>query len=97
MRNSLQPLLVLLGCTALAVYFTHSAIKGRYGLEAQEELIERSEELRREIKSLETVHADLHRHVNLLRSEPPDADFVEEIARRNLGYAYDREIIMYYR
>lgn len=97
MRKSLRPFLVLLGCVALSFYFVHNAIKGRYGLEAQTLLIERSVELNSEIRSLEAVQAKLQRHVDLLVAEPPSRDLVEEIARRDLGYAYQGETIIYYR
>ncbi len=94
MRKSVQSYLVLLGCLAMSAYFTQHAINGRYGLEAQSRLVERSAELTREIKSLEAVHARLRRHVRLLSDEPPAADLVEEIARRDLGFAFPQDIII---
>ena len=94
MRISLQPIFVSLGLFALAAYFMHSAIAGKYGLEAQTKLMERSAELSGKIRSLEAVRAKLQRHVNLLTPEPPAADMVEEIARRDLGYAYRGETII---
>ena len=97
MKKFLRLLLVLLGCIALSFYFIHNAIKGKYGLEAQTRLIERSIELDDEIKSLGAVQAQLQRHVDLLAVEPPAHDLVEEIARRDLGYAYNGEAIIYYR
>ena len=95
MRKSLRPFLVLLGCVALSYYFIHNAIEGKYGLKAQTRLIERSAELSGEIASLEAVQAQLQHHVNLLSAKPPARDLVEEIARRDLGYAYPGETIVY--
>ena len=94
MRRSWQPILVLLGCSALAAYFIHHAYYGRHGLEAQTMLIERTAVLDREIRRLEAVHASLKHHVKLLASDPPMRDMVEEIARRDLGYSYPGDIIV---
>ncbi len=94
MRMPLRLIFVLLGCCALAAYFMQSAIEGKYGLEAQTKLIERSAELGREIRSLEAVRAKFQRHVDLLSAEPPTPDIIEEIARRDLGYAYRDETII---
>jgi cell division protein FtsB len=94
MRKLWQSSLVLLGCIALAAYFILHAIYGRYGLEAQSGLISQSAELTRELESLEAVHARLSRHVGLLAGEPPARDLTEEIARRDLGFAYPQDIII---
>ena len=77
-----------------AAYFIHHAVNGRHGLEAQARLMERSAVLAREIESLELVHARLDRQVKLLVSEPPHPDLVEEIAQRDLGFAYAQDIIL---
>ncbi len=81
----------------LVAYFGHHAIYGRYGLEAQSRLIERSAQLQREIRGLEAVQARLQRHVDLLDIETPSRDYVEELARRDLGFAYPSERIMRFR
>ena len=94
MRRPLQSFTVLLGCSFFAAYFIHHAINGRHGLEAQARLMERSAVLAREIQSLELVHARLDRHVKLLVSDPPHRDIVEEIAQRDLGFAYPQDAIL---
>lgn len=78
---------VLLLCGGLTVYFGYHTIKGRHGLETRTRLIERSAALEREIKSLETVRARLERELALLDDSKPDLDYVEELARRHLGFA----------
>lgn len=78
--------MVLLACCSSTAYFAYHAIKGRHGLEARNQLIERSELLDFEIKSLETVRSKLERDVALLAPEVPNPDLVEEIARDVLGY-----------
>lgn len=93
-RRLWQPLLVLLGCCALTAYFAHHAVYGKHGLEAQSRLIDRAAGLERSIGSLETVRAGLKRHVGLLVAEPPARDIVEEIAQRDLGFAYPGDVLV---
>lgn len=78
---------VLLLCGGLTVYFGYHTVKGRHGLETRSRLIERSNALEREIKSLETVRARLERELALLEGPNADLDYVEELARRDLGFA----------
>jgi cell division protein FtsB len=78
---------VLLLCGGLTVYFGYHTIKGRHGLETRSRLIERSTMLEREISALETVRARLERELALLDGPHADPDYVEELARRHLGFA----------
>jgi len=77
----------------LTAYFAYHAFNGRHGLEARQTLIERSNLLEFEIRSLEAVRAKLERDVALLKPDLPDADLVEEIARDVLGFARPTERI----
>jgi cell division protein FtsB len=77
----------------LTAYFAYHAFNGRHGLEARQDLIERSNLLEFEIRSLEAVRAKLERDVALLKPDLPDADLVEEIARDVLGFARPTERI----
>ena len=92
-RRFLQLICVVLGCTALTAVFGYHTIYGRHGLEAREHLMQRSAELDREIKSLEAVHADYSRHIRLL-GDAPHQDMIEQIAKRDLGFAYPDEVIV---
>jgi len=82
---------VLLLCGGLTVYFGYHTINGRHGLETRSRLIERSSTLEREISALETVRANLERELALLDGPGDgtgaDPDYVEELARRQLGFA----------
>lgn len=82
---------VLLLCGGLTIYFGYHTIKGRHGLETRSRLIERSTTLEREIRALETVRANLERELALLDGSGEkggaDLDYVEELARRHLGFA----------
>ena len=84
---------MLLLCLGLTAYFAYHAFNGRHGLEARQDLIERSNLLEFEIRSLEAVRAKLERDVALLKPDLPDADLVEEIARDVLGFARPAERI----
>jgi cell division protein FtsB len=78
---------VSLLCLGLTAYFAYHAIHGRHGFETRTRLIERSEILEFEVKSLEAVRAKLERDVALLSPEIPHPDLVEETARDVLGLA----------
>ena len=89
-----RPTLVLLLCCCMTGYFGYHAIHGKHGLDARRGLQERAERLTRELKGLETVRAAMQREVNLLNPAHPNADFVEELARIDLGYARPDERIL---
>ena len=57
-------------------------------------MIERSNVLEFEIKSLEAVRAHLTRDIDLLSPELPEPDMVEEAARDVLGFSYPGEKIL---
>lgn len=82
----LRQALVLLACCSSTAYFAFHALNGRHGLQARNQLMERSALLDFEIKSLETVRSKLERDVSLLAPEVPNPDMVEEISRDVLGY-----------
>ena len=84
----------MLVCLSFSAYFAHHTMYGRHGLEARTKLIERSELLEFEIKSLEAVRADLTHEVQLLSLDRPDPDLVEEIARDIMGYARPGDLIL---
>jgi cell division protein FtsB len=86
--------LVLLACLASTAYFAYHARYGRHGLEARNQLIERSALLDFELKGLETVRAKLERDVALLSPEVPNSDLVEEIARDVLGYVRSDDTVL---
>lgn len=86
--------LVLLTCAGLTSYFAYHAIYGSHGLEARNRLIERSQLLEFEIKSLEAVRVRLARDVALLTREPPSPDLTAEIAREVLGFALPEDRIL---
>jgi cell division protein FtsB len=93
-RPRIGQVLVLLACLGSSAYFDYHAIHGRHGLDARNQLMERSNLLDFEIKSLEAVRSRLERDVGLLAPEIPDADLVEEVARDVLGYVHPADRIV---
>lgn len=93
-RSWSKQLPVLLCCLAATGYFAHHAIHGRHGFEARARLIERSNVLEFEIKSLEAVRSHLARDVALLSPDRPAPDLVEEVARDVLGFSYPGDLIL---
>lgn len=87
MRSWSRQLPVLLCCFSATGYFAYHALHGRHGFEARARLIERSNVLEFEIKSLEAVRSHLARDVALLAPQQPAPDLVEEIARDVLGFS----------
>lgn len=93
-RIAWRQVLVLLSCLSSIGYFGYHALHGRHGLEARNQLIERSNLLEFEIKSLEAVRMKLERDVALLAPELPNTDMVEEIARDVLGYVHPNDTLI---
>jgi cell division protein FtsB len=78
--------LVMLGCLLISSYFTQHAVYGKHGLDARARLQERAKRASVDVKSLEAELHRLQRDVALLATDPPDADFVREIAADVLGF-----------
>lgn len=93
-RPRVRQVLVLLACLVSSAYFGFHALHGRHGLDARNQLLERSALLDFEIRSLETVRSKLERDVALLSPQKPDPDMVEEIARDVLGYVRPDDVIV---
>lgn len=93
-RSWPKQLPVLLCCLTATGYFAHHAIHGRHGFEARARLIERSNVLEFEIKSLDAVRSHLARDVALLAPDQPAPDMVEEVARDVLGFSYPGDSIL---
>jgi len=65
----------------------HHAIQGSHGLGARQRLVDRLAAADAELARLEVVRAGLRRDVDLLGTDPPHRDMIEEAAIGVLGYA----------
>jgi cell division protein FtsB len=79
---------------SLIGYFALQAFQGNYGLEARKGYEEDITRLTRERDELQSERKELERHVALLRPESIDPDMVEELARRDLGFAGSNDLLM---
>ena len=77
---------MLLGSLLATSYFVSHAVFGTHGLLAKGRLLERSDQIEREVALLEAVRTRLRQDVAALSSEPPQPDIVEESARALLGF-----------
>jgi cell division protein FtsB len=78
--------LATLCCLLITGYFAQHAISGKHGLEARSRLQERAKRMSVEVKKREAELLLLQRDVALLSPDPPDADFIREIAADVLGF-----------
>ena len=90
----LQSLALLVGAAAIIGYFAVQAYHGNYGLLAQRAFEEEITNLSLERDALRAERADWERRVGLLRADKLDPDLLEELARRELGFAFPNDLVM---
>ena len=78
---------------ALAIYFAHHAMYGRYGIENNRSLSARADALADRLTALKAKRDAYARDVALLK-DAPHPDMVEEAARRVLGFAYPNSMLI---
>lgn len=87
-------LLLYAVAASLIGYFALQAFHGNYGLEARKGYEEDIARLTRERDELQSERKELERRVALLRPESIDPDMVEELARRDLGFAGPNDLLL---
>jgi cell division protein FtsB len=87
-------LLLHVVAASLIGYFALQAFHGNYGLDARKGYEEDIARLTRERDELRSGRKELERRVALLRPESIDPDTVEELARRDLGFAGPNDLLM---
>jgi len=75
---------------ALALILGWGVVNGRHGLSAWEQQRIQDKALKKEIKDLQQKNAQLHDHIQRLKSDP---DTIEREARDQLHYARPGEVI----
>ncbi len=81
--------LFLAGLVYLAIHF----ILGEMGYLSYRKLVAAREDIREEIASIETRNKDLESEVEALQKNP---DYIEKMARENLGLGRDGEMIFHF-
>jgi cell division protein FtsB len=79
---------------SLIGYFALQAFHGNYGLDARKGYEEDIARLTGERDELQSERKELEHRVSLLRPESIDPDMVEELARRDLGFAGSHDILL---
>ena len=79
---------------SLIGYFALQAFHGNYGLQARKGYEEDITRLTRDRDQLQEERKELERRVALLKPESIDPDMVEELARRDLGFAGPNDLVM---
>lgn len=73
---------------------TYFAAHGFNSVTSQKLLEQEIAALEAERQIIKAVREDLELHVDLLSSDHVDPDYLDELARRELGYAHPDEIII---
>ncbi len=90
----LQNLALFLGAAAIIGYFYLQTYDGNYGLVAQRVFEQEIVNLTLERDALRTSRIEWEHRLELLRSDRLDPDFLEEIARRDLGFVKPNDFVL---
>ncbi|WP_201240420.1 FtsB family cell division protein [Rhodothalassium salexigens] len=96
--RSINPRLVraLPAAVALLVlaYFGYHALHGKYGFFAYSRLVDEHAQLSAEARRLMAERRALEAQVSLMRPDRLDADWLDEEARRSLGYLHPQDVVV---
>lgn len=90
----LQSLALQFGAALIVGYFAFHAYYGNYGLIAKRAFGEEIAGLTSDLDTLKAERADWEHRVGLLKPDRLDPDLLEELARRNLGYAHPKDLVL---
>jgi cell division protein FtsB len=83
----------ILGLSAIC-YFAYHAVQGERGILAWRQLERQVGEAQTELSQIRAQREVLEHRVKLLHYESLDADLLDEVVRRNLGYGRRDEIVI---
>lgn len=92
-RRVLNAALPALFLAALG-YFVYHTVQGENGLLALSDIEARLVEAEREATLLADQRVALERRISLLRGTSLDPDMLDELARRELGYAHPLDVVI---
>jgi cell division protein FtsB len=75
-------------------YFAFQGYHGNYGLLAQRQFEQEVADLTLERDTLRTERAHWEQRVSLLRADKLDPDLIDELARRDLGFAKLNDLVL---
>jgi cell division protein FtsB len=79
---------------ALILYFSYHALAGEAGLARWTELQVQEKDLKVQLEALKSDRTHLNTHLDRLRDDTMDLDYLEELARTKLSYARADEILV---
>jgi cell division protein FtsB len=89
-----QGLALQVGAALIIGYFAFQGYHGNYGLLAQRSLEQDIANLMIERDALRSERLHWEQRVGLLRSDRLDPDLVDELARRELGFAQPNDLVL---
>jgi|TARA_B110000503_G_scaffold50990_1_gene82464 cell division protein FtsB len=91
---SIRSFFVLFFFAGIVCYFSYHMISGGRGMLAYLKLSSEISSVQSELELVRMERLDIEHSANLLKSESLDLDLLEEQAKRILGYAKPREIVL---
>ena len=83
-------------CLSLLVYFAYHAQTGRYSIYTKAEMRQEAKRLERQLADLSAERGRLQNRVNQLTVGTLERDALDEVARSQLGYVGENEIVIFY-
>ncbi|WP_075996360.1 FtsB family cell division protein [Salaquimonas pukyongi] len=83
-------------CLSLLFYFAYHAQTGRYSIYTKEEMRQEAKRLERQLEELRDERSRLRNRVTQLTVGTLERDALDEVARSQLGYVGDDELIIFY-
>ena len=82
------------GALLLLAYFGYHAFHGNYGLFAYGRLSQQAQALQADAAALKADRRALEARVGLMRPDQLDVDWLDEEARRSLGYLHPNDVVV---
>lgn len=95
-KSRLNGLIVPGLCLSLLVYFAYHAQAGRYSIYTKEEMRLEAKRLKGELEELRAERSRLQNRVGQLTVGTLERDALDEVARSQLGYVGENEIVIFY-
>ena len=93
-RSNLGPILFVIACLTLAMYFAFSAVQGDFGVLKRAEIDAEAETLRAELADLQARATLMENKTKRMSDDYLDLDLLDEQARNVLGLIRPDEIVI---
>jgi len=82
------------GLVSLAFYFSYHFFEGDYGLLSWQKLDKHFKKSRKHLDDLKKQQFFLQKKVKLLHPSSLSAEYIEQIAKRDLAYSHPNEVVL---